>query len=120
MIIKKDMREPSIGSSKKEGAPDFNKLEIMSAEKLLGAGRLFSIITLPVGAQVPEHEHHDEYEIYCLLSGEGDYNDNGNIVRVFAGDVMLCSDGELHGLVNNGETELSFIAFVGFANPERQ
>lgn len=120
MLIKKADRAVTAGKSLKEGAPDFVKCEIGPVEQLVGAGRLFSHITLPVGAQVPTHEHHDEYEFYYMISGEGDYNDNGNIIRIKAGDVVYCPDGELHGLVNNSDAELSFIAFIGFPNPSRQ
>ena len=33
-----------------------------------------------------------------------------------AGDTVVCPDGEMHGLINNSDAELSFIAFVGFEN----
>ena len=40
------------------------------------------------------------------------YNDNGNPVRVFPGDTAVCSDGECHGLVNDGDEPLEFIALI--------
>ncbi len=116
MLIKKEDRVTTIGDSKREGAPNFTKWEMAPIENLYGSGRLFSTITLPVGAQVPTHYHHNEFEIYCMLTGEGDYNDNGNIIRIKAGDTVICPDGEMHGLINNSDAELSFVAFVGFPN----
>ncbi|MEG2204995.1 MAG: cupin domain-containing protein, partial [Oscillospiraceae bacterium] len=52
-------------------------------------------------------------EIYALLTGEGDYNDNGTIRPVRAADVTFCPDGELHGLKNTGSAPLELIAFIG-------
>jgi len=115
VIVNKD-RLVEYGDPKKEGAPKFLKTHITPLELMEGAGRLFSAIDVPAGSQIPEHFHHGEYEVYFMTKGEGDYNDNGTIVHVKAGDVMVCPDGEKHGLVNNSDAELSFIAFIGFPN----
>lgn len=120
MIYHNSQRKVTVGLSKKEGAPDFAKHEILPLADLCGSGRLLTQIVLPSGAQVPEHTHHDEFEVYFILSGEGDYNDNGTTVHLTAGDVALCRDGETHGVVNTGKGELSFVAFIGFANPQKQ
>ncbi len=46
------------------------------------------------------------------MKGSGLYNDNGTPVRVYPGDTAVCNDGELHGLVNDGEEPLEFIALI--------
>lgn len=120
MIYRDSQRKSFVVASNKEGIPDFHKKEIVPIEDLCGSGRLMAQITLPSGAQVADHSHQDEFEVYLILTGEGEYNDNGTSVKVSAGDVTLCRDGETHGLVNTGKSDLSFAAFVGFPNSQKQ
>lgn len=120
MIYRQSERKVTVVPAQKAGTPDFNKLEIAPEKDLLGAGRLLSQITLPPGALIAEHAHNDEYEIYLILAGEGEYHDNGTVVKVFPGDVALCCSGEKHALVNTGNSDLVFMAFIGFQNAEKQ
>lgn len=120
MIYRQSNRKATVVPAQKTGTPDFNKLEITPEQELLGAGRLLSQITLPPGALVAEHAHTGEYEVYLILSGEGDYFDNGTAVKVHAGDVTLCRSGEKHCLINTGNSDLVFVAFIGFPNTEKQ
>ena len=50
--------------------------------------------------------------MYYVLSGEGEYDDNGVIVPVKAGDVTFCKNGEGHGLTNTGKEDLVFNAMI--------
>ena len=120
MIYRQSERKVTVVPAQKAGTPDFNKLEIAPEKDLLGAGRLLSQITLPPGALIAEHAHNDEYEIYLILAGEGEYHDNGTVVKVFPGDVALCRNGAKPALVNTGNSALVFMAFIGFQNAEKQ
>ena len=73
---------------------------------------LCATVTLKPGSTVGEHTHTGEAEIYHLISGNGEYNDNGTVVPVQAGDVTICYDGEMHGLVNTGKVDLVFYAII--------
>ncbi|MFV0496674.1 MAG: cupin domain-containing protein [Candidatus Fimivivens sp.] len=119
MIYRYSERQSTPVRAQKAGTPDFNKLEIVPKKDLLGAGKLLSQITLPPGALVAEHAHNDEYEVYLIVAGEGTYHDNGTAVKVSVGDTTLCRSGEKHSLVNTGNTDLTFIAFIGFPNPDK-
>lgn len=74
--------------------------------------KLFARVTIPVGCSLGYHEHHGESETYYILSGEGEYNDNGRIVNVQPGDVTFTPDGCGHGMVNNGTEDIVFIALI--------
>ena len=91
----------------------------MKLEKLLSPAEmkdkcsLFAKVTLPPGAVLGFHEHHGNNESYFILSGSGDYNDNGTVRTVKAGDVTWTPDGSGHGLSNeNGAEDLVFIALI--------
>lgn len=72
----------------------------------------FALATLKPGASVGYHVHTGETEMYYVLSGEGEYNDNGVIVPIKAGDVTYCKNGEGHGIENTGSEDLVFNAMI--------
>lgn len=76
------------------------------------SGRLFGRITLESGCSIGSHPHENESEIFYILTGTGEYDDNGTIVTVQAGDVTICSPGESHGIANRGEEVLELIAVI--------
>ncbi len=85
-----------------------------STEELYGKGRMFNHMVLAPGRSIGEHTHEGDNEIFYFLKGSGRYNDNGNIIRVSPGDTAVCNNGEMHGLVNDGEEPLEFIALILF------
>ncbi len=97
------------------GLAEMRKI-LNSDQELYGKGRLFSHMVLAPGRSVGEHTHHGDHEIYYFLSGSGTYNDNGHYVKVCPGDTTVCNDGELHGLVNDGDEPLEFIALILYSN----
>lgn len=68
--------------------------------------RLLGMIELPPGASIGEHVHDGEAEIFSIVSGEGEYNDNGVAVPVKVGDVTVCYSGQVHGIRNTGSAPL--------------
>ncbi len=85
---------------------------IDSPEELWGKGRVFSHNTLKRDCGIGWHVHDGDGEIYYILSGQGEYNDNGHTVTVSAGDVTFTNSGEGHALVNRREEPLELIALV--------
>ncbi len=69
-------------------------------------------IHMEKGATVGDHVHTGEAEIYRVISGKADYNDNGTTVEIGPGDVVMCYDGEMHGIVNTGDGEFVFDAII--------
>ena len=91
----------------------------MTIERLLGAAELkdkcglYARVTLPPGSVLGYHEHHGNGECYFILSGEGEYDDNGVVRTVRAGDVTWTPDGTGHGLSNEKGTEpVVFMALI--------
>ena len=83
-----------------------------SVDDLYGTGRLFNHMLLAPGNSIGEHMHEGDNEIFYFISGTGEYNDNGTLVQVEAGDTTVCNDGEKHGLKNTGDVPLEFIALI--------
>lgn len=80
--------------------------------ELNNKGRAFAHTTLPPQASIGFHMHHNESEIYYILSGEGEFNDNGILVTVEAGDVTFTPSGTGHGIRNISGEPLELIALI--------
>lgn len=94
-----------------EGQAIMTKI-LNGAEEMYGKGRVFNICTLKPGCEIGWHIHHGDGETYCILSGTGEYSDNGMPVLVGPGDVTFVDDGEGHSLKNTGEEDLVAIALI--------
>ena len=112
MIRRKEERTVDIKTM--FGGPGEARLERIreNVDELYGKGRVFSHLYLEKGCAVGWHIHHGDGEVYYILKGEGEYNDNGTPVTVRPGDVTFVGDGEGHSLINHRDEVLEAIALV--------
>lgn len=82
------------------------------ADELYNKGRVFSHLYLEKGCEVGWHIHQGDGEIYYILKGQGEYNDNGQLVTVYPGDVTFVDSGCGHSLKNLNDECLEAIALV--------
>jgi len=87
---------------------------IESNADIFNSGRVFAHIVLEKDCGVGYHVHNGDGEIYYILKGEAEYNNNGTLVTVRAGDVTHTAPGEGHGIVNHNEEPLEMIALILF------
>lgn len=87
---------------------------ILSEKELNGKCGLYAKVTIEPGCTLGYHEHKDESETYYILSGEGNYNDNGTIRKVQKGDTTFTGSGCGHALDNVGDENLVFMALIIF------
>lgn len=73
---------------------------------------LFAVVKICPGSSLGYHEHHGESETYYILSGKGEYDDNGNKRCVNEGDVTFTPDGCGHALRPVGDEPIVFIALI--------
>ena len=85
---------------------------LKGADEMYNKGRVFNHVFLAPGAEIGWHVHKGDGETYYILSGKGEYSDNGNIITVGPGDVTFVDDGEGHSLKNTGEEPLEAIALI--------
>ena len=88
---------------------------ITSPEELCMKGRLFSKITLKSGCSIGYHVHENDSELFYIMSGCAQYNDNGQIRTVKAGDVTICPAGTGHGIENESDETVELIAVIVYA-----
>ena len=85
---------------------------ILDAKELNGKCGLYAQVTIEPGCSLGYHEHHNESETYYIISGEGEYDDNGTKRVVKAGDKTFTPDNCGHGLKNTGTEDLVFMALI--------
>jgi len=66
------------------------------------------------GETVPRHTHHDEDQIYHVVSGAGLVVLDGERTEVSAGSSMLIPMGTEHEITNTGTDVLDYVFFVVF------
>ena len=85
---------------------------ILGEKELNGKCGLYAKVIIEPGCTLGYHEHNGESETYYILSGEGNYNDNGTIRHVKAWDVTFTPSGKGHGLENTTDKDLVFMALI--------
>jgi mannose-6-phosphate isomerase-like protein (cupin superfamily) len=75
---------------------------------VLGCGRTI----LEPGSSVGEHSHPDTEEFYLILDGHGRALLDGASFPVGPGDLFVCKAGHAHGLVNEGNAPLAYLAVL--------
>ena len=68
------------------------------------------VITLKAGESIPRHTHTGDAEEYYFVGGTCEYDDNGAVRTVSAGDATMTYDGEYHGLT--AVTDVTFVAIT--------
>ncbi|MDD3118674.1 MAG: cupin domain-containing protein [Victivallales bacterium] len=74
--------------------------------------RMCARLTLKPGCSIGFHNHDGEEEIFYLVSGTAEADDNGVKVRLKAGDTMLTGGGNGHAIANNGNEDLVVMAMI--------
>lgn len=74
--------------------------------------KLHAVLTIPQGAGIGYHVHEGEQEMFYVLSGEGEYNDNGTAAVLRAGDSCITRSGQGHGVKNCREEPLRLLALI--------
>lgn len=110
MITTSNERETVTEAAGEKGILRLDKL--ISDENAPSSLRTYARASLDPGAEVSFHVHTGESECYYILSGNGEYDDDGQKVSVTAGDVTFTPDGHGHGIKNVGSDTLEFMALI--------
>ena len=101
-----------VRSRMRGGEGEVHVTNIFTQEELTGQCRFFALTVFPPGSSIGYHPHEGEEEIYYVLSGQGEVNDNGNVQVVGPGDAILTGGGASHSIVNTGTEPLEILAVI--------
>ena len=85
---------------------------LLEADEMFGKGRLFARNVLKPGVSLGFHKHEGDCEMYYILKGKGLYYDGDEKYEVFPGDLTIVYDNDSHGIENNSDEDLEFIALI--------
>lgn len=73
---------------------------------------LFAVNTLPPGSSIGVHPHTTEGEAYIILQGQATVTEDGQDYLLGPGDAEYCTGGHSHGIANDGDEPLAFLAII--------
>ncbi len=115
MIRKKDEHETTYKSDMFGGTGTVSYWHMCGNEELCNKGRMFAKLTIPEGGILGYHVHKGEIDIYHVLKGKAEFNDNGIIREFNEGDTTWIRPGQGHSIANVGKGDLEFLSLVLFA-----
>lgn len=80
--------------------------------EMRGANRMAARLTLPPGASIGFHTHEKEDEIFVIVKGQAEADDNGQRAILNPGDTLLTGNGAGHAIRNIGTSDLEVIAVI--------
>lgn len=81
------------------------------AEDLKAAVRLFAKLTIEKGCSIGYHEHINEEEVFYILKGTAELDDNGTKKILHTGDVAVTSNAG-HSITNTGDEICEVLAVI--------
>ena len=85
---------------------------LVEPAEMYNAGRLYARLTVAPGAALAFHEHVGEMEAFWVAKGTFRMDDNGTMVTLSEGDVLLTLAGQCHAVYNDSDTEAELIALI--------
>jgi len=104
IIVKKNMRNG-------DGEETIQKIWNEKTE-LKANTRLFAKLIVGKGSSIGFHKHENEEEVFVILKGQAEMNDNGKIEILNPGDSILTADGAGHSVRSIGEERLEMLAVI--------
>ena len=115
MIRKADEINVEYREHMRDGAGTVEVRSFVSAAEMNDKGRLFGTLTLNPGCGIGYHVHEKDSELFYIVKGTAEYNDNGQIKTVTAGDVTICPAGTGHSITNNTDEVVEVVAVIVYA-----
>ena len=85
---------------------------LIDADEMYGKGRLCARVSLKPGCSIGYHRHENEMEMFYVISGSAEYDDNGTKTELTAGDVAYTPDGCGHSVKNTGDRDFEMVALI--------
>ena len=113
-MIKKTSEYKSEIREKMRGGEGSVKIEHFwsPGTELKAKTRLFAKLTLSPGSSKGFHNHENKEEVFVILKGTAEADDNGKIVVLKQGETILTGNGAGHSIRNPGPDDLEVLAVI--------
>ena len=80
--------------------------------EMKASNQMFAKLTLQPGSSIGFHKHEDEEEVFVVLRGSGETDDNGHKSVLNVGDTILTGDGSGHSIKCISQEPLELMAVI--------
>lgn len=108
---KEEMRLGSV-TGLRGGIGELYQEHVLEKAETGGRTDLFCIFTIEPGRTIGLHTHDTNAEVYYVMEGEIEVNQNGELHTVKAGDVVFTADGQSHSVANNTDKAAKMLAII--------
>lgn len=112
MIKRKQEMAKEIKTAMRGGDGSVEIRQVAVKGEYKGGARLIAEIVLEENCSIGEHIHEGEEEIFYVIEGTAQYNDNGNTVTLNKGDSCVCLGGQRHSVANKNKEPLKLFAVI--------
>lgn len=112
MIKRADEMLSELRENVRGGKGTVEFVHIFDRQELKGQARIVARLILNPGCSIGKHPHENEEEIYYMMKGKGQIDDNGDVRELCAGDVAITGGGGYHSIINNSDEILEIFAVV--------
>ena len=114
MLIRHFLNAPLTAECIHEGEGLCPHCMVISGEEFDTPVRFLNYTVIPPKCSFGQHKHGDDNELYIVLEGTGEYTEDGNTVRVAAGDILMNARFASHGIRNTGDTDMRLIVIEAY------
>lgn len=112
MIKRKEEMRVEMRDRIRGGVGTLHCVNLLEKAECCGKVNYCAIMTLEPGQSIGIHPHGPDAEIYYLLEGSLEANDNGVETSFSAGDVMFTTNGDTHSIRNGGQVTARVLSVV--------
>lgn len=112
MIKKNEEMKKKVYKHMRSGNGEASVTELWQGDGLNPKIRNLRKIVFKQGSGIGYHVRENEQEFIYIISGEAQYNDDGKLGVMHAGDSSLTLSGHGHGLFNISEKDLVILEFI--------
>lgn len=109
MVIKKADQRVEVRSNMRGGNLDGTLKHL--AEGVPNCS-LFVTLSFEPGGSVGKHDHVTNTEVYYILEGQFEVDDNGTTVILNPGDSVITGGGDYHSIKNISDKTATFLAVI--------
>lgn len=113
MIRKSENYKAEIRKNMRGGNGKIKILHIWDEKNELKADtRLFAKLVLEPECGIGYHTHENEEEVFYIIKGTAEVDDNGEKITLRSGDSILTGEGKGHSITNTGNDDLEVLAVI--------
>lgn len=94
------------------GQGTIDMYHLLEEPEMLGKAKMCTRLVVRPGCSIGSHPHNPEAEIYYMISGTLEMDDNGQTVIMETGDIMFTGQGASHGLRNTSDHDAEVFTII--------